>query len=168
MKDQVLRKLFVVAPDDPPHSRIYQAVLVARDVDRLDQRQPEIPLEVGVEEGRDEPAACGVDVERHLPPLPRIELDEGLVAPRDRLELAGVSRPQGGDGPDRVRIGGLHDLLGGDHVAAVLDRQVSGLHVPVPAELLPHHLNVRAHDQVGPVGRLASDSSRGADDLVVP
>jgi hypothetical protein len=39
---------------------------VAGGVDRLDAREPEVPLEVGLDERRHEPAGGGVDVDRHV------------------------------------------------------------------------------------------------------
>ena len=45
--------------------------------------------------------------------------------------------------------------LGAEVVALALHRHQPRLHVPVAAELLPAHLDVDAHHQVGPVGGLA-------------
>ena len=41
-----------------------------------------------------------------------------------------------------------------------LQRHVAGLDLPVVGELLPHHLDVGAHDDVGPVGGLPGRPAR--------
>lgn len=68
MEDELLRQILLAPPDDPANARVDEAVLVPADIDALHQRQPEVPLELRVEEWRYEPSARGVDVDRHVPP----------------------------------------------------------------------------------------------------
>ncbi len=153
VKDQIGGQLRLVAPHHPPDAGIDQPVLVAAHVDRLHERQPEIPGELRVQERCDEPAAGGVDVDGHLPPGLPVLLHEGAVQVLDGLVLTRVGGAEDADDPDRALVDeGQGGVRRGDEAAA-RERHVARLDVPVAAELLPHHLDVRSHHQVGTVAR---------------
>jgi len=61
---------------------------VARGVDRLHARDPEVPLEIGLQERRDEPARGSVDVQRHVEPGARLQVVECSGNLLDRLVAA--------------------------------------------------------------------------------
>ena len=62
-------------------------------------------------------------------------------------------RPEDRDDADGVLVAELQGLVGVELQPSRLDGGVPRLHVPVPAELLPHDLDVDAHHQVRFVGR---------------
>ncbi len=155
VEDQVLGEILAIAPDHEADARVDEPVLVAGHVDRLHHRQPEVPRQVGVQERRDEAPARGVDVHRHVEPGLGVARYHRVVDRLDRLELTGVGGAQDRDHADRALVDPLDGLFGRDHVAAFLHRHVPRLDVPVPAELLPDHLDVRSEDQVGAIGRQA-------------
>jgi hypothetical protein len=148
MKHEVPRQLFVAAPDHAAHARMDEAVLVAGGIDRLDERELEIPGEVGVQEGRNEGATCSVDAEWNLQALLRIDAHERIVNFFDGLELARVRCAENRHCSDRVLVYRVGYLPGRDDVTPVLHGQGSRLDVPVPAEFLPHDLYIGPHDQV--------------------
>lgn len=75
MEDELFRQVFLAPPDDPPNAGVHQTILVAAHVDALDERQPEVPLQLRVEERRNEPAARRIDVDRSVPTaLQRIKI----------------------------------------------------------------------------------------------
>ena len=124
-------------------------------VDRRHARQPEVPLELGVDERRDERAGRAVDVDRDVEAGPLLQLVERLADLLDRLVRALEGRAENRDDADRVLVAELDGLLGGEVEAVALHRDEAHLHVPVVRELLPADLDVDAHHDVGPVGRLA-------------
>ena len=75
-EDQVFREGGGVAPDDPAYARVDESVLVARRVDRSHAGQPEVPLQVGVDERRDERARGAVDVNRNVEARALLEVVE--------------------------------------------------------------------------------------------
>ena len=138
----------MVAPDDPADTWVDEAVLVARAVDRLDPPDPEVPVEIGVEERCDHRAGRAVDVDGHVHVSRRLERVERASDPCDVLVGAVVGRAEHRDDADGVVIAALRRPV---------ERQVGGvgthvdqasLDVEVAAELLPAHLNVGAHDEV--------------------
>ena len=158
VEDQVLRKRLRVAPDRPADPRVDESVLVARGVDRLDARKAEVPLEVGLDERRHEPARGRVDVERDVQTLVGLELVERAGDLLDRLVAAVERRAENRDDADRVLVALRHGLLGAEVVALALHRHQPRLDLPVAAELLPAHLDVGAHHQIRLVRRLAGFS----------
>src|SRR5689334_16209022 len=52
-----------IPPDDPAHAQRRETVFVARGVDRRDPRNPEVPFESWLQEGRDEASRGRVDVD---------------------------------------------------------------------------------------------------------
>ncbi len=73
----------------------------------------------------------------------------------DRLEFAGVGRPENAKHSNGVLVAACYCLFCGDHVAARLHRHVAGLYIPITTEFLPDHLDVRTEDEIGAIGRLA-------------
>lgn len=63
MEDKLLGKEVLRPPERPSDSGADQAIFVSRNVDRHDSGDPEVPNEVGVDEGSDEPSGGGVDVD---------------------------------------------------------------------------------------------------------
>ena len=146
---QVLGQVLLAAPHHETDARVGQAVLVAADVDRHHARQPEVPFQFGMQERHDEAAAGRVDVHRDVHPPVGGQFVQRRADLGDRLEFTGVGGAQDRHHPDGVLVDGVDHLLGRDDVAALLHRQVAGFDVEVAAELLPHHLDVGAHHQVG-------------------
>jgi hypothetical protein len=154
-EDEVIGKRLCVAPDDPADARVDESVLVPRRVDRCDAGQAEVPLEVGVDERRDEGAGRAVDVDGNVEPGPLLQLVERRADLRDRLVRAVERRAEDRDDADRVLVAVLDGLLRREGEAISLHRHETHLDVPVVGELLPAHLDVDAHDEVRLVGRLA-------------
>ena len=69
VEDEVVGQVGLLAEDEPADARVDEPELVAGDVDRAHLLEPEVPLGVRVEEGPDEAAGGGVDVERDVEPL---------------------------------------------------------------------------------------------------
>ena len=63
---EVVRQRVRSPPHDPADPGIYQAVLVAGGVDGRHPRNPEIPLQFGLQERGDEPSRRAVHVDRHV------------------------------------------------------------------------------------------------------
>jgi hypothetical protein len=140
VEDEFLRQVLLAAPDAPADAGVDEAVLVAADVDALDQRQAEVPLQVRVQEGRDEAAARRVHVDGRLPPgLPVLGLEQ-VVEQLHVLELAVERGAQDRGDADGVLVHHLHRLLGVHHVVAVAQLHLPELHLEVPRELLPANL----------------------------
>ena len=141
-----------VAPHHPADPGVDQAVLVAGGADRGHPRQPEVPLEVGVEEGRDHRPRGAVDVHRHVDagaPLQLVEQPAGLG---HRLVAAVVGRAHDHDQADGVLVAERDRLLGREVVAVALHGHEAGFDLPVVHELVPADLGVHAHHHVGAVG----------------
>ena len=153
MEHQVLGQRIGVAPDRPADAGVDQPVLVARGVDRLHPGQAEVPLEVRIDERGDEAARRRIDVHRDVEPglglvaiERRADVRHGLVGPVER-------RAEHRDDADRVLVA-VADGPGCGHVVLLaLHGDEPWLDLPVPAELLPAHLDVGAHHHVGPVRR---------------
>ena len=77
---------------------------MAGRVDRGDPRQAEVPLEVRVDERRDECARGPVDVHRHVDPGSFLELVERGADLLDRLVGALEGRAEDRDDADRVLV----------------------------------------------------------------
>jgi hypothetical protein len=67
VEDELVGQVLLVAPDAPADAGVDEAVLMAADVDALDPGETEVPLQLRVEEGRDEAAARRVNVDRRFP-----------------------------------------------------------------------------------------------------
>ena len=84
----------------------------------------------------------------------------GLVVVERRADLlhrlvgAVHGRAEDGDDADGVLVDVVEQPVGGQVEDVALERHVARLDLPVVGELLPDHLDVAAHDDVGPVGRL--------------
>ncbi len=153
MEDQLLGEFVLRPPDREAETRIGEAVLVAGHVDRLHLREPEIPLEIGVQERCHETAARRVDVDRDVEPVLGVVRHHPVVDLLDGLELAGVGGAEDRDHADGVLVDAIHDGVGIDDEARLGDRYVAGLDVPVPTELLPDDLDVGAQHHVRLVRR---------------
>ena len=160
VEDQVVGQLGGVPPDHPADAQRRQPELVAGAADRLHPRQPEVPLEVGRAERREEAAAGRVDVDVDVQPGLRLQPVERVGDLLHRLVAAGVGDPQGRHHEDGVLVDPLEHVLGRHHVLAVRHGDLAHLDVPVARELVPHDLN-RPADHVGPVGRLALGAALG-------
>ena len=129
---------------------------MARDVDRADLLEPEVPLGVRVQERPHEAAAGAVDVQRHVEARARrLSRTQQLVDPDDVVGVAGERRAEHRGDADRVLVDVRLDVLGPDRVLVGLQRDDPRLDVEVAAELLPHDVHVAAEHEVRPVGRLA-------------
>ena len=157
MEDEVLGQVVGGAPHDETDARVGEAVLVAGHVDRLHLREAEVPLQVGVQERCDEAAAGRVDVDGDVGAVRGVVGHDAVVDLLDRLVLAGVGGAEDRDHADRVLVDPGHHVVGVDDVAVLGDRDVAGFDVPVAAELLPDHLDVRPSTRFGvSVGRPAA------------
>ncbi len=154
-EDEVLGQGVGVAPDGPADARVHQTVLVPRRVDGLHARQPEVPQEVGVDERRDEGARGAVHVHRHVDAGPLLVGVQRLADLLDRLVGAVEGGAEDGDDADGVLVAALHGLLGRQVQPVAFHRHEAHLHVPVVGELLPAHLDVDAHHEIGLVRGLA-------------
>ena len=67
MEDEFFGKVFLGPPDDPPDTGVNEPILVPAHVYALHQRQPEVPLQLRVNERSDETSACRVHVDRRVP-----------------------------------------------------------------------------------------------------
>ena len=151
-EDQILGKCVGVTPHHEPDTGIGQPVLMTADVDRRHPRQLKVPHDLRMQERDDETTTGGVDVHRDIQSgvaLQRVQCRADLG---DRLEFAGVGGAQDPDHPDGVFVNGVDHLFRGDHVTVLGHRQVTGFDFEVATELLPHHLNVGTHHQVGRAG----------------
>ena len=128
---------------------------MARDVDRADRLEPEVPRRVRVQERPHEAAAGAVDVQRHVEPALVAQAHEQVVDADDVVGVAGERRAEHGGDADRVLVDVRLDVLGPDRELVRLQRDDPRLDVEVAAELLPHDVHVAAEDEVRPVGRLA-------------
>ncbi len=120
---------------------------------RVDRRHPwkaEVPGQVRVEERRDHRAGGAVDVYGHIGPSARGQLVQGLRDVGDGLVASVEGRTQDRHDADGVVVALRDGVLRIEVVALAAHRHDAGLHVPVPAELLPAHLDVRTHDQIRP------------------
>ncbi|CAH0195402.1 hypothetical protein SRABI128_01611 [Microbacterium sp. Bi128] len=91
----------------------------------------------------DVPAVLGLDL---------VELRGDLL---DRLVEAGVGLTEDRDDADGVLVDVLLQLEAVEHEVLLGDGHVTGLNVPVVAELLPHHLHAGREHEVRQPGRLA-------------
>ena len=155
VKDQIFREIFMRAPNHPTDSGIHQAVLVARDVDRLHERQAEVPLQIRIQEGSHETAASRVDVHRNVVACLCVVLDQRLVNRFNGLEGPRVGHTKDRNHRDGIFVDEIQHALGRDRVLIGLHVDIAGLYLPVSGELLPNDLHVAAHDDVGLVGGLA-------------
>ncbi len=125
---------------------------MSRHVDRLDHREPEVPLQI---------AGAGTARRTHRSPR-RCGAARCIRSPRCSRRRASWIASIGSYSPVKVvpRIAttpivfssiSVHDLFGRDHVPAGHHRHVPRLDIPVPAELLPHDLDVGAEHEVGPI-----------------
>ena len=148
VEDEVLGQVLLAAPDAPADAGVDEAVLVAADVDALHPRQPEVPLQLRVQERRDEPAAGGVHVDGRPPTGLRVLHLQQVVEQLHVLELAVERGAQDRGHADGVLVHHLHRLLRVHHVVAVAQLHLPELHLEVPRELLPANLYHRSK-QVG-------------------
>ena len=111
-------------------------------------RDPEVPLQVRMQERGDEPARRAVHVHRDVAALLGLQPVQGPADLQHGLVAAVHGGAQDGDHADGVLVA-LGRGLGRAQVQPPRHhRHVARLHLPVAAELLPAHLDVRAHDQV--------------------
>ena len=115
----------------------------------------EVPLEVAVEERRDERARRAVDVHRDVEAGALLQVVEQGADLGHRLVGAVEGRAEDRDDADGVLVAERDGLGGGEVEAVALHRDQPHLDVPVVRELLPADLDVDAHDDVGLVGGLA-------------
>ena len=76
-----------------------------------------------------------------------------LLMPDDVVHVPGEGGAQDGRDPDRVLVEVRLHVLGADRVLVLLQRDDPRLDVEVAAELLPHHVDVSAEDEVRTVRR---------------
>ena len=104
VEDEVLRQRLLVAPDRPADAGVDEPVLVAGGVDRLHPLEPEVPLQLGLDERRDEAARGAVDVHGHVQARVALELVERGGDLADRLVAAVERRAEDRDDADRVLV----------------------------------------------------------------
>ena len=157
MEHEVLGEFLAVPPDDPPDAHRGQPEFVSRGADRLDPREAEVEDHVWCaergEEGAAGPVHVNVDVEAGLGLQPVEGAGQGL----NRLVGAGIGDTERGDDHDRVLVHPLQHRGRVHAVAARGHRDLAHFDVPVPGELVPHHLDRAAH-HVRLVCRLALGS----------
>ena len=116
LEDQFLIDATRIAKDDATHTRIDQPVLVITDIDRADLRQPEIPGDLGVDEGHDEAPGGPVHMNGDVPAPLLADPDQQVVDTREVVVLSG----EGGANHDTDRDGILvdqgFDVRRSDHV----------------------------------------------------
>jgi hypothetical protein len=93
-----------VASAQPADPRGDEAELVARDVDRADLLEPEVPRRVRVQERPHEAAAGRVDVQRDVEPALVTQPNEQVVDAAHVVAVARERRPQHGRHADRVLV----------------------------------------------------------------
>lgn len=130
-------------------------------VDGGDARQPEVPHDVFVEEGRDEAATGPVHVDRDVPAVFGLDAVEFGGDLGDGLVVAGVGDAEDGDDADGVLVDVLGELMGPQTGGVGLDRDLAQFDVEVAGELLPADLDRPAH-QIGPVDGQALGLAAGA------
>ena len=115
--------------------------------------EPEVPFQIRLQERRDHRPRGSVDMDRDVEPRRRLDLIELRGDLRDRLVGARVRDAHDRDDADRVLVDVLLELEPVEHRVLLADGDESHLDVPVVAELLPAHLDRRAHDEVRLLGR---------------
>jgi hypothetical protein len=133
---------------------------VARSIDRHDARKPEIPGQVGVDEGRDKGTGGAVDVDRDVDPLTLLEVVERCADLLHRLVRTVEGRAEHRDDTDRVLVAEFHRFFRGEVEAVSVHRDEPHLDVPVLRELLPADLHIDAHDEVRTVRGLPASRRR--------
>ncbi|GAA3070789.1 hypothetical protein GCM10020254_13220 [Streptomyces goshikiensis] len=103
-----------------------------------------------MEEGGDEPAAGGVDVDGHVPAVLGLDPVEFGADLGDGFVVAAVGDAEDGDDADGVLVHVLGELVGPQAGGAGLQRDLAQLDVEVAGELVPADL-YRAADEVGTV-----------------
>ena len=73
LEDEIVGQRRLVPPDHPAAAERGQTVLMAGAVDRLHARKPEVPRDLRRAEGREEPAARGVDMNVDVEPRPLLK-----------------------------------------------------------------------------------------------
>ena len=142
VEDQIGIEILKLAPDDPAHARIDQAVLVARSVDGFDAWQAKVPEQVRLEERRDEAAAGAIDVDGNVEAGLLLEAVESGAQRENVFVVSGKGAAEHGDHSDGVLVAGLRGALRiGDHFVA-FERNLARLHVPIAGELVPADLSV--------------------------
>ena len=154
VEDQVLGQVAFLPPEDPAASQRGEPELVARGIDGLHPRQPEIPFQSGGAEGRQKAAAGAVDMDRNVEPRGRLELIERVGDRLDRLIAAVERDPQRGHHADGVLVAAGEHFLRRHEQTVFFHRDFAQLDVPVARELVPADLD-RTANQVRPVGGLA-------------
>lgn len=127
-------QVLLVLPDDPTQTRVDQSELVTRGRDRVDPFQTEVPPLVGMQEGEDESARCGIDMDRNLVSGLAVVGVERLVEPFD---VVVETRPgDAGDRHDADRVLVAEFQSGVDVERRVLhvDRNGTQLDLPQLAE----------------------------------
>ena len=122
VEDQLLVEDLPLAEHDPAQPRRHEPELVARRVDGLHPRQPEVPLVVRVEERVHEAARSTVDVHRNRDAGLLLVGIEPVVDLLEVVVLAGEGLAGNGDHGDRVLVHELVETLGGQPIVAGLQR----------------------------------------------
>ena len=125
-------------------------------VDRGHPGHPEVPGHGGLQERRHEPAGGRVHVHRDVRAARGGQLVQVRADLGDRLVTAVHGRAHDRYHADGVLVAAGCGLRPAQVQPALLHRHLPRLHLPVPAELVPAHLDVRSHHQVGPGGVQAS------------
>ena len=86
-------------------------------------------------------------------PRSLLEVEQQLVDPDDVVHVPGERGAEDADDADRVLVEVRRHVVGADRVLVLRERDDPRLDVEVAAELLPHHVDVAAEDEVGPVRR---------------
>jgi hypothetical protein len=121
---------------------------VPRGVDRRHPRHPEVPLQFRLQERGDKSTRCSVDVHWDVETPLGQQPVKRLADLQDRLVAAVHGRAHDRDHADGVLVALGRGFCAAQVQASRHHRHVVRLDLPVPAELLPADLHVRAHDQV--------------------
>ncbi len=135
------------------------SVLVARGVDGGDAFELKVPHQARVEERRDHRAGRAVDMHGDVGAGRGLVAVQGHADVRDGLVGTVVRGTEDRHDADGVVVAVRGERVRREVVAARLHRDVTRLHLEVVGELLPAHLDVRAHHDVRSRGVLALGAS---------
>lgn len=113
IEDKLLWQVLGVSPHNPADTWIYEAILVATDVDRNDLWQAEVPYQPWVDKGCNVASAGRIDVDAHV----QVLRDQEVIDCLDILILASIGGANDGADADCVLVYQVYALLGVDNVA---------------------------------------------------
>ena len=119
---------------------------MARGVDRPHPLDLEVPDDVALDEGRDEAAGGGIDVDRDIEAEVALHGVEFACQRLDRLVDTGEGNAQRRHDADRVLVAVFPQVFGLQPERIAFERHLADLDVEVARELLPADLDRTGHD----------------------